>query len=117
MSAARYNIYIEQGAYWERTITVLDANEEVRNLDGFTAEMQIRRLKEDVAPLITLSTDSGGITIDGPSGGILVVITTAESEALPAVNGGWYDFELIDEFGERERLFQGTVTIDREVTR
>lgn len=116
MSAAKYSIYIEQGAYWERTITVLDANEEPRNLDGFTAEMQIRRLKEDTAPLITLSTDSG-ITIDGPSGGIMIVITTAESAQLPAINGGWYDFELIDEFEERERLFQGSVTIDREVTR
>lgn len=116
MSAARYNLLIEQGAYFERVFTVYDVDGEIRDLDGYAARMEIRRKIEDAAPMLSL-TDADGILLDGPHGIVQVSILSEQTEALSAINDGWYDLELVDELGEVERLIQGRVRVSREVTR
>jgi|SRR6478735_1737551 len=115
MSAGKYNIEIEQGAYFERIFLVKDALEEIRDLDGYTARLSIRRRIEDAVPMLVLTTENHGITLGGPDGTIQVVMTSTETEEL--TSEGVYDLELIDEFGEVERLLQGKARFSREVTR
>lgn len=114
MAAGLYDFLVEQGAYFERELTVRDADGEFRDLDGFTARMSFRRRIQDTEPYFTATTENGLITL-GTDGGILIVIPSEITATF--ASKGVYDLELVDEFGEVERLLEGEVRFSREVTR
>lgn len=109
MSAARWPITIEQGTTWDPVLTLRDTD-----LTGYTARMQIRT--DDGQLLEELTTGNGRITIDGPAGQIRLLLTDTETSAYEWEQGV-YDLELVSPGGHVDRLVQGTVTVDPEVTR
>jgi hypothetical protein len=111
VTAARYPIVIEQGSTWDPVLTVRDTD-----LTGYTARMQIRAAVDAPDVLVDLSTTNGRITIDGPAGRIKPLLTDVDTAAL-TWKQGVYDLELVSPSGHVDRLLQGTVTIDPEVTR
>lgn len=116
MAAGRYDIIVEQGATWTRTITVTDDGTP-RDLSGYTIRMQVRSKHSSETVLLEMTTGNG-ITITDAAGGVFVVQLTAEQTgALPRVNGYRYDLELEDGAGVVTRLLEGRFTVSPEVTR
>lgn len=125
MSAQNLTISIEQGATWQRTLTITDDGI-ARDLTGYTARMQIRRLLgSSDAPLVDLPGDSGALSITPSTGVIVLILPAATTAALPVPNRsqfgmqtmGVWSLELTSGAGVVERILEGTVQISAEVTR
>lgn len=86
------------------------------DLTGYTARMQIRQSIGSPQPLLELTTEDGGIIIDAATGTVERRIDAAATAALTWTQGV-YDLELVDPDGFTTRLAQGSVTVEREVTR
>jgi hypothetical protein len=111
-----YDFTIYQGATFSRVLTWKDEAEALINLTGYTARMQIRTNKDAADPILTLTTENGGIALGGAAGTITLTITATASAAITE-SEGVYDLELISGSGVVTRLLQGAVEINKEVTR
>jgi hypothetical protein len=78
--------------------------------------MQIRENITDTAPLVSLTSAAGDISINTTDGRVTFTIDTATTEGLDFTEGV-YDLELVDPSGEATRLLEGVVTLNKEVTR
>jgi hypothetical protein len=121
MIAGVYNIFCEQGTTFIRTFE-LQYPDPIEpdvyysyNLTGFTARMQVRRTIESTTKVIELTTQNGGIAINGPEGKLTVTMTASQTSGLSS--SGVYDIEIIDGGGNVSRLVQGAFTLSLEVTR
>jgi len=113
--AATYNITIEQGATFNRVLTLTDSDGNLINLTGYSARMTIRRANDFETVLIELTTVNGRIALGGAAGTVTLEITDSDTAALES-EVGIYDLEIESSGGVTTRLIQGTATIDREVT-
>lgn len=113
--ADTYDLYIDQGATFERVITWKQTNGTPVDLTGYSARMQIRRTKSNETALVSL-TNANGITLGGTSGTIAISISAAVTEAL-TFRRAVYDLELVSPNGSVYRLLQGAVALSKEVTR
>lgn len=86
------------------------------DLTSFTARMMIRGSIDDTDPLVTLTTENGGITLGSADGTITLLITATATAAL-TFDTAVYDLELVDGSGVVTRLLSGNVTLSKEVTR
>lgn len=117
MSAGKLKLLIEQGATFRKLLTWKAGTPAVPvDLNGCTARMQIRASIEDAAPLITLTTENGGITLDGYDGTIELYISDTDTADI-AWTSGVYDLEVVLVNGDVRRLLYGTVAVTPEVTR
>lgn len=115
--AARYNIKIEQGATYTRTFQLKNKEtQEILDLTGCTARMQIRLKVKDANILHSLTTENGGIEIEVLTGKISILIS-AEDTALFEFKTGVYDLEVVYPTGVVVRLLEGGVGVSFEVTR
>lgn len=115
MAAAKYNITIEQGATFVKSVTVKDATTGVvRDLTGYVARGQIRARYEDQTPIATFN-----FTNLGTSGTFVFQLSAATTTALD-FESAVYDIEL-EQVGSNpvnvERLMQGNVFLSKEVTK
>lgn len=118
MAAAQYDLALEQGATFRLTITWTDASNNPISLVGATAHMSIRTQVANTdtgSPLIDLTTANGGLTLGGVAGTISILITAAQTAALTVARGR-YDLYVTLSNGDRDRLMEGAVTIDPQVT-
>lgn len=86
------------------------------DLTGCTARMQIRSKIEATTPLLTLTTENGGISLGGTAGTIELLIDADDTAALTWTSGV-YDLEVVFPGGQVTRLTYGSVTVSPEVTR
>ena len=113
-TAAEWNLTVDQGAYWSKVITyetgaTFDAVTPV-NLTGYTARLKIRRKGSSDPALLSL-THASGITLGGAAGTITVVLTAAQTAALPTGADLVYDLDVIDGSSRPYRLVRGKVTV------
>lgn len=110
-----YDLKIKQGADWSLTLTVSDANDNPKNLTGYTAKMQIR---EDFdSPVLLTLTNTSGITITAATGQVGVVLTAAQTTALPYTKLR-YDIYISSSGGATTTyLLEGYIELRRRVTR
>lgn len=121
MIAGIYNIYCQQGATFTRIFDI----EYPDNTDptifykydftGFTGRMQVRRTVESTTPLITLTTENGGMEIVPLDGRIIINMSAEQTSALSS--SGVYDIEIESFEGTVSRVVQGVFTLSLEVTR
>ena len=116
MSAGIYNVTLEQGATFTRTITYNTSAGSPVDLTGYTAEMDLRPSYSSSTTVLSLSTANGRIALGGVAGTITLTVTAADMAALEAPADGVYDLELYSG-GTTTRLLQGTWTISPEATR
>lgn len=116
MAAATHDILIEQGATFLLNLVWKDSLGAPINLTGYTARMQVRHKITDASPLLTFTTENGGITLGGVAGTIAVTGSATLTDAL-TVKSGVYDLELVSGTGVVTRLIEGSVTITPQVTR
>lgn len=81
---------------------------------GYTARMQIRSSIESTT-VIKEITDGAGITLGGVNGTVDLVISAVDATAF-AFSSAVYDLEIA-KAGVVKRLFYGTFTLSKEVTR
>ena len=88
-----------------------------RQLTGYTARMQIKADIDSTNVLHLLTTEDGGISIDGVNGKISLYISDTDSTAF-TFNDAVYSLELIDtgDTGDVRRLVYGEVETFNEVT-
>lgn len=115
MLAGNYNFTIEQGAHFERIVTIKNPDGTLYNLTGFSARMQIRTEIDSEEYLIELTTGNGKIALGGASGTITLVLLASETEILQT--DGVYDIEIIDGANRVYRVLKGKIRLELEVTR
>ena len=85
------------------------------DITGYTAKMQMRSYPNSPTPVLTLTTENGGITITGATGNISLHAT---ADQTGAVNQGPYDYDLeIYSGASVTRVIQGQVEVSAQVTR
>jgi hypothetical protein len=115
MLAGTYKITCDQGATFERVITVKDSTGSPMNLTGYTARMQVRREIESSTTLVELTTQNGRITLGGAAGTISLSMDAATTAAIE--DEGVYDLEIISNGGAVHRVLKGRFVLNLEVTR
>lgn len=116
MTAGNHNFIMEQGATFKRTITITDDTGTPWDLTGYSARMQIRNTIDAASTELDISTTSGEITLT-PASGIVTVEVPATDTANLTFDTAVYDLEIEDGSGFVWRIIQGTVTLNKEVTR
>lgn len=117
MAAAKLKLTIEQGATFRKTLTWKTGTPAVAvDLTGCTARMHIRTEIASPTPLVSLTTENGGIILGGAAGTIVLLITATATAAI-AWEAGVYDLEIILANGDVRRLLYGPVAVSLEVTR
>lgn len=125
MSAASYDLAIEQGATFRFTMVYgrkdgtldSDGNPIVIPYDitGCVARMQIRQRRGSEV-LISATTSNGGIVItDALAGKLTVTITDEATESL-TITRAKYDLEIGFPSGDVLRILQGSVKISPNIT-
>lgn len=117
MAAGRYDITIEQGATFKRTLYWQDSKSTPINMTGYSARMRVKD-KVGGSTLLNLTTSNGGIVLATPTQGRIDLLATASQTEAIKLKKGVYDLELVSGAATPEvtRIVQGTVTISREVT-
>jgi hypothetical protein len=126
MAAGKYSFSIEQGATTSFQVVYKDANGNPVNLSGYHARMQVRETLASSTVICRLSSsidaDGTGLNLSGSagnlplaSGSIGVYISAASSSAF-SFDTAVYDLELVTGITVT-RLLQGTIKLDKEVTR
>mgnify|MGYP006274684409 CR=1 FL=1 len=122
----KYDINIQQGSSYDLMLIVKDADNNLKDLTDHSAKMQIRSSYSSSTPLIDVSTDNGGITIDASNSTILIQMTAANTANIkvdlnksvkPPYSVYVYDLEMTDSIGKTSKLMYGDVTVYGEVTR
>lgn len=116
MPAGIYDMLCEQGATFQRQLVWQDESEQPINLTGYTARMQVRTSIKSSELVTELTTGNSRIVLTPELGKIELVLTAAQTAALPAKQCV-YDLELVSPSGVVTRLLQGTFLISPEVTR
>jgi len=126
MAAGKYSFSVEQGATTSFQVVYKDANANPVDLSGYQARMQIRETIASSTVICRLSSsldaDGTGLNLSGSagtlplsSGSIGVYISAASSSGF-TFDTAVYDLELVTG-GTVTRLLQGTIKLDKEVTR
>ncbi|MEM1944163.1 MAG: hypothetical protein QXX57_00270 [Nitrososphaerota archaeon] len=115
--AARYDFYINQGTTWSVSLTYKDDEGVPIDISNYTAKMQVRPSVESSRVLLELSTENGKISIDGPNGRIQLQLEPADTTNLGLVRRGVYDLELTSPSLVVDRLLEGVIYFNPEVTR
>lgn len=90
---------------------------EIISLDGYTARCHVRETVESEAPTLELTTENGGIVIDGDLGKFSLVVSADDTSALTALSYT-YDIELIDADGNvYGPVIPSKIKVKPEVTR
>lgn len=113
MLAGTYNIVCEQGATFEREITVVNADGSLPDYDSSTARMQVRPTVESSTIIISLTTENGRITLADNK---ITLSITADDTTLLVQGTYKYDLEIVTG-SDVVRLIQGDFKVSPEVTR
>lgn len=113
MTAARYNLTIDQGSDFLQILTLKDSTGTVRNLTGYQTRGSFRPHFESTTSY-NLTT---GVTNPGTAGKITLSLSAVQNRDIPA--GTYvYDLEMFNTAtGSVERILNGKLTLTREVTR
>lgn len=114
--AGRYDTICDQGATYERIITLRDAGASLLNLTNFTGQMQIRPTAASSTVIKSLTTGNGGIILGGSAGTVTLTIPAADTASLTP--GTYvYDLNLTSPDGKVTKPIYGNFQVRAGVTR
>lgn len=108
--AIKSNIVIDQGADYELTVNIADANSSIITLGGFTGRAQLRKYYTSSSKYdfnVAISANTGEVTLT----------MSANTSAAIAAGRYVYDCILISDTNTTSRILEGIVTINPRVTR
>lgn len=114
--AIQKNLEVDQNATFSLQVQYT-LEDEVTPIDltGASAKMQARDTKGGNQLAFTLTSPSGGITIDGPTGTLSIKITPTQTNKLFYPKSA-YDIMVVDSNGNKIKLLEGFITLSRSVT-
>lgn len=109
-------LIVDQGATLQYSIEFRFTDGTVFDLTDYTARMQVRESHSSEDVVLELTTENGGISIDGEDG---VVWLLASPETTAALDDAEYvfDIEIISPGGTVTRSVEGICVITPEVTK
>ena len=114
--AVQKNFEVDQNATFTFEVQYTEEDEVTPiDLTGATAKMQVRDTKGGTKLAFTLTSPSGGITIDEPNGKLTIKITPTQTNKMFYPKSA-YDLVLIDPSVNKTRLLEGYMTLSRSVT-
>jgi hypothetical protein len=114
--AGQKNFEVDQNATFSFQVTYTEEDETTPiDLTGASAKMQVRDTKGGNKLAVTLTSPSGGITIDGPEGVLNIKMTPTQTNKLFYPKSS-YDVMVIDSNGNKIKLLEGFKTLNRSVT-
>jgi hypothetical protein len=113
--AGQKNFEVDQNATFSFVVEYKDENDNAIDLSGASAKMQVRDTKGGAKLAVTLTSPSGGITIDGPNGKLTVKMTPTQTNKIFYPKSS-YDLMVIDSNGNKIKLLEGFMTLSRSVT-
>ena len=112
--AGQKNWEVDVNTTYSFSVVYKDPNGDPIDITGSTAKMQVRNAQGDKLAF-TLTSPSGGITIDGPNGLITVKMTPTQTSKL-FYPKSVYDLMLTDSQANKTKLVGGYLTASRSVT-
>ena len=113
--AGQKNFEVDQNTTFIFQIEYKDNTGALIDLTGSTAKLQVRDTKGGSKLAFTLTSPSGGITIDGPNGLVTVKMTPTQTNKLFYPKSS-YDLMLTDSNLNKTKLLEGFLTLSRSVT-
>ncbi len=111
MTAIQFNLHVEAGATFERSLVYTNDDGSLFDLTGYTAELQVRETVASAEPVITVEPD-----IDVETATISWTFTAEQTSDLTA-SSYVYAIELSKIDGYVIRLLEGFVIPSPEVVR
>ena len=113
--AGQKNWEVDQNTTFTFTVEYKDNDGTPIDITGSTAKMQVRDTKGGSKLAFSLTSPSGGITIDGPNGKLTIKITPTQTNKLFYPKSS-YDIMLTDSNLNKTKLLEGFMTLSRSVT-
>lgn len=112
MTAANYNLVIDQGSDFAIQLTLAEDGS-AKDLTGYNARAQLRSKKTDTTVAATFTC-----TVTNAASGVLQIELSNSTTAGLAAGIYYYDLELYTaNDGNVTRLLEGQATVTQEVTR
>jgi hypothetical protein len=118
--ATSYRMIIDAGAHYFISVTWEDPDGVSIDMSNYSARMMLRVKYSDSAPLISLTSETGGgIEIDGPAGVLYITMTDEQTALLCGTKEveGVYDLEVENVDGVVTRLLAGRWIAKPEATK
>ena len=112
--AGQKNWEVDHNTTFSFTIDYQDPSGNPIDISGSIAKLQVRDPKGEKLAF-SLTSPSGGITIDGPAGQITVKMTPTQTSKL-FYPKSVYDLMLTDSQLNKTKLVGGYITLNRSVT-
>lgn len=112
--AGQKNWDVDQDTTFTFVVEYKDPDNYVIDLTGATAKMQVRDATGQKLAF-TLTSPSGGITIDGAAGKVTVKMTPTQTKKL-FYPKSVYDLIIVDSNSNRIKLLGGYLTLQRTFT-
>lgn len=118
MPAAKYDLHIEQGADFSKSIILKNPDGSVKDLTNVVLHLQIREYHFSDTFLLEghSSGNNPNLLINIPTGTVTIKFSHGQTSGLN-VRKAVYDLEMTTPTSEVIRLMQGSVIVDPEVTR
>ena len=117
MSAGFHHFIFEQGATFQKVLTLKDSAGSVVNLTGYTsAQMDLRTDADQSSAQLSLTTGNSRIALGASAGTVTLTISASDTASLTATDGV-YDLEIVDANSNVFRIIEGTYTVRRGISR
>ena len=113
--AGQKNFEVDQNATFSFVVEYKDDNGNAIDLTGASAKMQVRDTKGGAKLAVTLTSPSGGIVIDPVNGKLTIKMTPTQTNKLFYPKSS-YDLMVVDSNGNKIKLLEGFMTLNRSVT-
>lgn len=112
--AGQKNWEVDQDTTFTFTVEYKDPDNNIIDLTGATAKLQVRDSTGQKLAF-TLTSPTGGITIDGSQGKVTVKMTPTQTKKL-FYPKSVYDLIIVDSNSNRFKLLGGYISLNRTVT-
>jgi hypothetical protein len=114
--AVQKNWEVDQNATFTFQVQYTEEDEVTPiSLTGSSAKMQVRDTQGGSKLAFTLTSPSGGITINGATGTLTLKMTPTQTNKLYYPKSA-YDVMVTDSNGNKIKLLEGFITLSRSVT-
>ena len=113
--AGQKNFEVDQNATFSFVLEYKDNDGNAIDLTGASAKMQVRDTKGGAKLAVTLTSPSGGIVIDPVNGKLTIKMTPTQTNKLFYPKSS-YDLMVVDSNGNKIKLLEGFMTLNRSVT-
>lgn len=115
ITAGVLDIIASQGKTWAITITARDANNNLVDFSGYSAQWHVRQNASDTNAILSLATSGSGITMSS-LGVITITASATQTAAIPA-SSYLHELEITDPSGNKPPFLAGNLKVVAEIVK